>query len=329
MFDGRQRRDYDSRMDRSSSRRPISAALVAVSLTALTSIGCGKQPDSPAETSKGDPVQQTVAWRAKHEADYRREWATIAGLHFLHPGAQSAGSASTNEVVLPLSTPPVIGRFVLEGDAVRFEPAGVDVTLRGQPITSPVVLKDDGSSDADELKIGSVTIAVHRSGERKSLRVWDPEGHQARGFAGFKWFDIQGNYRVVGRFIADPAPKTMKVVNTFGDFDDYKTEGVVEFTLNGRTLRLRPFTTRPKRFYFVFKDASSGVETYDAARFLYSDLRDDGTTVLDFNQAYNPPCAFNPFTTCPIPLPENRLPVKVLAGEQQYQGHVEAARRDL
>jgi uncharacterized protein len=308
-------------MNASRSRWLIRGAVATIALWAVASIGCGKQRESPAETANVDPVQQTVAWRAKHEADYRREWATIAGLHFLHPGAQSAGSVSSNEVVLPPSTPPVIGRFVLDGDAVRFEPAGVDVTLRGQRITSPVVLKDDGSSDADELKIGSVTIAVHRSGERKSLRVWDPDGQQARGFAGFKWFDIQGNYRVVGRFIADPAPKTMKVVNTFGDFDDYKTEGVVEFTLNGRTLRLRPFTTRPKRFYFVFKDASSGVETYDAARFLYSDLREDGTTVLDFNQAYNPPCAFNPFTTCPIPLPENRLPVKVLAGEQQYQGH--------
>jgi uncharacterized protein (DUF1684 family) len=92
-------------------------------------------------------------------------------------------------------------------------------------------------------------------------------------------------------------------------------------TLRGQTLRLRPFTTRPKRFYFVFRDASSGQETYAAARFLYSDLRDDGTTVLDFNQAYNPPCAFNPFTTCPIPLPENRLGVKILAGERAYPVH--------
>ena len=90
----------------------------------------------------------------------------------------------------------------------------------------------------------------------------------------------------------------------------------------GQTLRLRPFTTRPKRFYFVFRDASSGQETYEAARFLYADLLDDGTTVLDFNQAYNPPCAFNGYTTCPIPIRENRLPVKILAGEKDYPIHV-------
>ena len=96
----------------------------------------------------------------------------------------------------------------------------------------------------------------------------------------------------------------------------------------GQTLRLRPFTTRPKRFYFVFRDASSGQETYETARFLYADLLDDGTTVLDFNQAYNPPCSFNPYTTCPIPLRENRLPVKILAGEKAYPVHVELPRRE-
>ena len=307
-----------------SSAHLIGAALV-VMFAAVVSSGCEKRPESHSQTTTDDPVHETVAWRAKHEADYTRDWSTIAGLHFLHPGGQTAGSASTNEIVLPSSVPAVVGRFVLDGDAVRIEPAPkVDVRLGEQPITAPAILKDD-TTKADELTIGTVKIAVHVSGDRKSLRVWDPQGEHARDFAGFKWFEIQPDYRVVGRFIPDQAPRTMKVVNTFGDFDNYKTEGVVEFTLQGRTFRLRPFTTRPKRFYFVFKDASSGVETYGAARFLYSDLREDGTTVLDFNQAYNPPCSFNPFTTCPIPLPENRMPVKVLAGEQQYQGHIAEA----
>jgi len=225
--------------------------------------------------------------------------------------------------VLPASVPASVGRFVLEGEAVRFEPASsANVKLRDQPVTSAVTLKDDGAPGADELAIGDVRLVVHRSGARKTLRVWDPNGPLARGFLGFKWFDIQPAYRVTGKFIPDAAPKNMRVVNTFGDLDEYATQGVVEFTLAGQTLRLRPFTTRPNRFYFVFKDASSGMETYEAARFLYSDLRSDGTTVLDFNQAYNPPCAFNPYTTCPIPLPENRLPVKILAGEQAYPVHV-------
>ena len=104
------------------------------------------------------------------------------------------------------------------------------------------------------------------------------------------------------------------------EIDEYLTEGVVEFELLGATRRLRPFTTRPGRLYFVFRDGSSGIETYKTARFLYADLQPDGTAVLDFNMAYNPPCAFNPFTTCPIPLRENRLDVKILAGEKAYSG---------
>ena len=267
---------------------------------------------------------ESEAWRAKHEADYRREWVTIAGLHFLEPGTHTAGSAPSNDIVLPASAPPVMGRFVLENDIVRFEPQSESsVSLDGQVVRAPVALADDGEPKADELVAGDIRVVVHRSGERKSLRVWDPGGELARGFLGFTWFPIQIDYRVTGRFIPDSAPREMRVVNTFGDLDTYKTEGVVEFTLQGQTLRLRPFTTRPKRFYFVFRDASGGKETYEAARFLYSDLRDDGTTVLDFNQAYNPPCAFNPFTTCPIPLLENRLRVKILAGERAYAGHPE------
>jgi uncharacterized protein (DUF1684 family) len=289
----------------------------------VTAAGCraGTSKD-PATMDVEAATRESEAWRAKHEADYRRDWVTIAGLHFLEPGSHTAGSARSNDIVLPPSAPPVIGRFVLANDVVRFDPqAGVAVLLDSRPVTAPIDLVDDGETKADVLSIGKVRLVIHRSGERKSLRVWDPDGELARGFLGFTWFPIELDYRVTGRFIPDAVPREMQVVNTFGDMDTFKTEGVVEFTLRGQTLRLRPFTTRPNRFYFVFRDASAGQETYEAARFVYSDLREDGTTILDFNQAYNPPCAFNPYTTCPIPLPENRLGVKILAGERAYPVH--------
>jgi uncharacterized protein (DUF1684 family) len=187
-----------------------------------------------------------------------------------------------------------------------------------------VDLRDDRSPERDELVIGGVSLVVHPSGDTTSIRVRDPDGPLARGFRGFTWFPIDANYRVVGRFIRDGQPQPFKVLNTYGQVDEYTSEGVVEFRLENQTLRLRPFTTRPNRLYFVFRDASSGEETYETARFLYSDLRDDGTTVLDFNMAYNPPCAFNPYTTCPIPLRENRLPAKILAGEKAYPVAVRA-----
>ena len=185
-------------------------------------------------------------------------------------------------------------------------------------MTLPVDLRDDREPKADQLVLGDVRLVVHVSGGNRSIRVRDPSGPLAAGFLGFTWFPIESQYRVTGRLIRDAQPQRFKVLNTLGEVDEYSSEGVVEFSLMGQTLRLRPFTTRPKRLYFVFRDASSGEETYEAARFLYSDLLDDGTTVLDFNMAYNPPCAFNPYTTCPIPLRENNLPLKLLAGEKAY-----------
>jgi uncharacterized protein len=266
--------------------------------------------------------KETEDWRKKHEGDYRREYVPLAGLFSLKPGANTAGSAATNNLVLPKSAPSVIGRFFLEGGAVRFEPqAGVLITLKGKPVAGRVTLKSDMVDEPDELAIGDVALWVHISGERPTIRMRDPNSETARSFRGFQWFPIDDSYRVAGRFIRDVKPREVRAPNQLGDIDVMQSEGVVEFTLRGETLRLRPMTTRPKRFWFIFRDGTSGKETYETARFLYADLRDDGSVVLDFNQAYNPPCAFNPYTTCPIPLPENRLKARIVAGEKAYAGH--------
>jgi uncharacterized protein (DUF1684 family) len=293
---------------------------VSIALLTLCASACRNAPGDQATTPVNpDPVAEITAWRAKHEADYRRDFVSIAAMHSLHPGVNRAGSDQANDIVLPASAPPRVGTFQLDGDQVRFEPeAGVTVLLKDAPLTAPVDLPASVVRDSAELTVGGVRLAVHVSGENRSVRVRDPNGPLAKAFLGFTWFAIDPQYRVVGRFIRDAEPRKMKVLNTYNDVDEFSTEGVVEFTLQGETLRLRPFTTRPKRFYFVFRDASSGAETYETARLMYADLRDDGTAVLDFNAAYNPPCAFNQFTTCPIPLKENRLPVKVLAGERAY-----------
>jgi len=298
--------------------------VIALIAGAATACGGTQQKEASATgTSDASIVAATTAWRAKHETDYRRDWASIAGLFPLKPGANTAGSAAGNDVVLPASAPARLGTFTLTGKVVRFQPArGALVLLKDHQVTAATDLHDDSAPGPDELVTGSIRLVVHVSGETRSLRVKDPNGPLAKGFLGFSWFPIDSKYRVVGRFHRDPEPRKIPVVNTFGDVDAYTTEGVVEFPLLGQTLRLRPFTTRPKRFYFVFKDVSSGHETYEAARFLYADLADDGTVVLDFNQAYNPPCSFNPFTTCPIPLRENNMPLKVLAGEKAYPVHV-------
>ncbi len=306
-----------------SLRRRYCLCSIGMTLAVVSLAGCGRGTRTDAPSSAEGHLADVEKWRAKHESDYRRDWVTIAGLHLLKPGPNTAGSASENAIVLPASTPATIGRFVLQDRTVRFEPSrDSQVVLRNQPVSQPIDLRDDSGRDSDELTIGDVRLVIHVSGSTRSIRVRDPNGPLAKGFLGFRWFDIDPQYRVTGRLVRDAQPQRLKVLNTFGDIDEYTSEGVVEFEMLGQKLRLRPFTTRPKRFYFVFTDGSSGQETYEAARFLYADLMDDGTTVLDFNEAYNPPCAFNPYTTCPIPLRENQLPVKILAGEKAYPVHV-------
>jgi uncharacterized protein (DUF1684 family) len=307
----------NSRLTRQTGvARLRSTALLSVVVTATA---C--QPSEPPLEWNDAVVAEIETWRAEHEDSYTRNWVPIEGLHFLKPGTQTAGSGPDNDVVLIASLPERLGSFTVSSDQVRFDPEpAAPLTINGKPAAPGLVLRDDGAEEPDVIEANGATVVVHRSGARLSLRVRDPNGDRARTFQGFEWFPIDRNYRVLGRFSRDETPRSMPVVNTFGDIDTYETEGTVEFTLHGEALRLRPFTTDDGRFYFVFSDASSGVETYEAARFVYADLRRDGTTILDFNEAYNPPCSFNPFTTCPIPLPENRLPVKVLAGEKKYRG---------
>jgi uncharacterized protein (DUF1684 family) len=289
--------------------------LVSMCLMLLAIAGLvAAQPAGP------EYVRQVEAWRAKHEADYTRDYVPLAGLFFLKAGRNSVGSAPSSDIRLPDRAPALVGHIVYESGNVRFEPNTASrVTTSGKPVTSPMTLRAaTATTPADELAIGNIAIWVHMSGARHAIRLRDPESQQARSFKGYRWFPIEPNYRVVARFIKDPAPRELQVPSLTGDDQTYTTEGIVEFTLLGSKIRMRPMTTRPGRLYFIFKDATSGNETYAAARFLYSDLAADGTTVLDFNEAYNPPCAFNPYTTCPLPLPENRLTIPIRAGELDY-----------
>ena len=298
--------------------RPFRATLAGALVG--TAIACQPTAEPPLQWDDA-VVTEIETWRAEHEDRYTRNWVTIEGLHFLKDGTQSAGSAPDNDVILIAALPEHLGTFTVASDEVTFDPEpGAPITINGETAATAMVLRDDGAEEPDIIEANGASVVVHRSGKRLSLRVRDPNGERTRTFQGFDWFPISRDNRVLGRFIPDATSRNLPVVNTFGDIDTYETEGVVEFTLNGEVLRLRPFTTEPGRLYFVFNDLSSGNETYEAARFLYSDWELDDTTVLDFNEAYNPPCAFNPFTTCPIPLPENRLPIKVLAGEKKYRG---------
>jgi uncharacterized protein len=283
--------------------------MIVRTVLALTLAAAAIDPAAVAETEK---------FRAQHEADFRRDFVTLAGLFSLKDGANTIGSAVSSDILLPPSAPALVGRLIVAADRVRFEPAPhAAVTIGDQSITAPVDLASDEHGPADQLAVGGVTLWVHMSGDRRTVRMRDVNGVPAKSFEGFRWFPIDAKYRVVGRFVRDAAPRVIKSPNQLGDEETFTTEGIVSFTLDGHKVTLRPMTNKG-RLWFIFRDGTSGKETYETARFLYGDLRPDGTVVVDFNQAYNPPCSFSPYTTCPLPLKENRLTVRIPAGEKAY-----------
>ena len=280
-----------------------------------------------AGASADDAYMNALAkWRQEREADLKTDtgWLTVAGLYFLNQGKNTFGSDPMNDLVLPSSAPGQAGTFELEGTGPGkykvLMRAATPLAVNGKEVASAELKPAAGGKPADQVTIGPLTLFVHTSGDRLAIRLRDKNSDIRRNFTGLKWFAPNEAYRVDGRYEPYDKPKTVKVPNILGDLETYSAPGVVAFTLNGQELKLEAFEvgTERKRFFFVFRDLTAGKETYPAARFLYADLPVNGQTVLDFNQAYNPPCAFNPFTTCPLPTEQNRLRVRIEAGELDY-----------
>src|SRR5688500_12260441 len=169
-----------------------------------------------AGAGQADYVAKVQAFRDKHEADYLRDWVSIAGLHFLDPGTHTVGSGKKNDVVVVANLPETIGRLTVNGTSITFEPApGVTPMQKGEAVKGPIVMKEEGKPPSPEFTIGEVRLVAHLSGERLSLRVRDPKGPLAKDFRGFTWFPIDPAYRVTGRFVRDAKPRQMQVLNTF------------------------------------------------------------------------------------------------------------------
>jgi uncharacterized protein (DUF1684 family) len=163
---------------------------------------------------------------------------------------------------------------------------------------------------------------VHQSGNRPSIRLRDKNNKLRKEFVGTSWFPINAAYKIEATYTPYPTPKIVEVPNILGDIDKMPVPGIVSFMLNGQEVRLEPIAEpADKQFWFVFRDLTSGHETYPAARFLYTPLPVNGKLTLDFNKAENPPCAYNPYSTCPLPFEQNRLKTRIEAGEKAYAGH--------
>jgi hypothetical protein len=263
--------------------------------------------------------QAVESWRADHEASLRADdgWLTLVGLHWLRNGENRVGGLPTADVPLPQGSAPAdVGRILFSGGVARFEPhPGVDVRVKGLPATSMVLRAQPG--DYDVVEVSTVRFFVIKRGDRYGVRVRDLKNPARQTFSGLRWFPIREEYRVTARFIPHAEPTSIMIANVLGSADPWPTPGKVVFTLNGRELTLHPVLDGPdaKELFFIFRDGTTGSDTYPGGRFLYAAMPRNGEVVLDFNKAESPPCAFTAFATCPLPPKENALPIRVEAGE--------------
>ena len=270
--------------------------------------------------------QALAAWRAERHQRLASDngWFTVVGLNFLSEGENPLGSDPKASVPLPAGTvPPMAGVFVLEKGVVRLRAAADSgITLNGKAVPE-APLKSDADGKADVLRAGRASFFVIRRGERFAIRVKDPESQALKDFKGVDSFPAHPEFRVTATFQPYPQPKTVNIPTVLGTTEPMRAPGVVHFKLGGRALTLQPVQEEGPdgQLFFIFSDRTSGKETYPAGRFLYADPPKDGKVALDFNKAVNPPCAFTPFATCPLPPEQNRLKVRIPAGEKTYGQH--------
>ena len=289
---------------------PRSIALSVLWLLLLTSVGNASDTAYVAEIQK---------WRDDFDKDVRTGgWLELIERRKLEQGATTLGSDSASTLLLPPAAPKRLGTVIREGGAVRFEPAeGVAATVDGKAAAAANELSTKGGSG--RVKVGNYSFAVRIVGDDFYLLVRDSENPSIKRFKGTSWFPIHRAYRVKARFTAYAQPQQVPVPMTHVDSKETMTSmGDLTFQWAGTTVRLKSFTDEDQLFV-MFQDRSNGRQTYGGGRFLYAPMPEGGTTMLDFNKAFNPYCSVNSYVMCPVPPSENRLDGEVAAGEK-YDG---------
>ena len=262
--------------------------------------------------------REVERFRAEEIKDLKSNWLVLAGLFWLKPGANAFGTASSNPIVLPAGTAPAkAGVFELNGDEVTLKmEAGSAAVIDNQSVMS-AKLQPDTSGKPTVVALGRLRMHVIKRGERTGIRLKDLQNPALRNFTSLHFFPIDTAYRVTATWVPSDGKRTVDVPNVLGDISHETVPGEARFSINGQKLTLTALGgDAAKGLFFVFSDATSKTDTYPAGRFLETDTVQDGKVVLDFNKAYNPPCAFTPYATCPIAPKENRLAVAIPAGEK-------------
>jgi len=254
-------------------------------------------------TSAADYRGEIEKWRAAAEASLRSEngWLALAGLEWLQEGE--------NRISMPEGAPD-FGIFQLKGGKVTLLP----------PNAAPIEMTSDRSGKPTVIARDGYSVSIIERGKRIGVRIRNENSPALRQFGGMKWFPIAEKFRIEARWEAYREPKTIRIPNVLGDVGEEKSTGRAWFRIGDTTCSLEP-VDQGGSLFFIFRDQTSGKETYGGGRFLYADPPKDGTVILDFNRAVNPPCAFTSFATCPLPPPQNRIEARIEAGEMAPPHH--------
>lgn len=305
----------------------ILTTLAVVAFAGLFHAGCGEsEMNDEAGTVTPDPAyeQQITAWQATRHASLTKDdgWLSVVGLSWLQPGENRIGSDPLSGVELPAgSAPEYAGSMWLENGSVRLVPApDGGIMIEGKPATE-TLLGSDVDEDTTVMTLGSLTFFVIKRADRVGVRVKDSQSEAIKSFKGLQYFPVNPKLRVEARFEPYEPPKIIPIANIIGITEDQPSPGALVFELDGATHRIDPILEAGgSELFVIFADQTNGKETYGAGRYIYTAMPVDGKVMLDFNESYNPPCVFTAYATCPLPPPQNRLPLRIEAGEKNYAG---------
>ncbi len=291
--------------------------IILIILSLFIINGCEKDMGSP------EYIKTIKQWHEKRIARLKTEtgWLNLVGLYWLNEGKNTFGSAKDNDIIFPENAPARIGTFILnDGIVTVIINPDVKVTNNSRPV-SEMKLKDDLSDSTNVLQLGSLRWFIINRNGKYGVRLRDINAPLVREFKGIDTYPVNEKWRVKAKFESYPEPKVIDVPNIIGSFERDTVSGKLIFEMDGKTYTLDP-VSEGNEFFIIFADETNGEETYGAGRFLYSDKPgSDGIVELDFNKAYNPPCAFTKYATCPLPPKDNYLHLKITAGEKSYGNH--------
>ncbi len=261
-------------------------------------------------------------WQAAQQAELAApdSWLGLIGLVWLEAGENTVGHAPECAVCLPFG-PARLGSLWVDANGVAWQSApasGVEIAGAGELMDERRQLLTDRDGAPTEVLSGSLVLIVIEREGRQAARVRNRNWVAGKRVAERAYYDYDPAWKVDAVWETLAQPQNMTVPNMSGDFKQVEVTHQAAFTVAGEVVALLPMSVGDKEIFFVFRDRTSGRETYGAGRFLKAPVAVDGKISLDFNYAYNPPCAFTPFATCPLPPPENWLPFAVPAGEQKW-----------